>query len=89
LENYAVRFSDYEGGATIDTYLAHRAAKRDMELIVFHALVPSYDLSQDDMKSIPSPSTRTIRRGTTSSCASTTCSTSAWTYTTWESAPPR
>jgi len=45
LARYAVRFSDYEGGSTIGTYLAHRAEKRDVEVVVFYAMVPSYQFS--------------------------------------------
>lgn len=46
LSKYAVRFSDYEGGATIGTYLVDRAEKRGMEFFVFYAFVPAYDFSQ-------------------------------------------
>lgn len=46
LQEYAVRFSDYEGGATIGSYLLDHAEKRGMELFVFYAFVPAYDFSQ-------------------------------------------
>jgi len=46
LTKYAVRYSDYEGGATIGTYLAHKAEARTIELLVFYAFVPAYDFSQ-------------------------------------------
>jgi proteasome assembly chaperone (PAC2) family protein len=46
LEKYAVRFSDYEGGVTIGTYLAHRAEPRNIEVVVFYGFVPAYDFSQ-------------------------------------------
>jgi predicted ATP-grasp superfamily ATP-dependent carboligase len=46
LSKYAVRFSNYEGGTTIGTYLVDRAERRDMELFVFYAFVPAYDFSQ-------------------------------------------
>lgn len=46
LNRYAVRFSNYEGGATIGTYLAHRAEYRDIELVAFNGFVPAYDFSQ-------------------------------------------
>ena len=46
LDAYAVRFSNYEGGTTISAYLADQAGNRDLEFLVFHALVPLYDLSQ-------------------------------------------
>jgi len=43
---YAVKFSNYEGGATIGTYLAHKAEERGIELVCFYAYVPAYDFSQ-------------------------------------------
>jgi len=46
LENYAVRFSNYEGGSTIGTYLAHLAEFRELELVVFYAFSPAYEFSQ-------------------------------------------
>lgn len=46
LEAYAVRFSNYEGGATIGSYLVDRAERRGIEFLVFYAFVPAYDLSQ-------------------------------------------
>jgi proteasome assembly chaperone (PAC2) family protein len=46
LEGYAVRLSNYEGGATIGVYLADRAEDRDIELVAFYAMVPAYDFSQ-------------------------------------------
>jgi hypothetical protein len=45
LERYAVRFSNYEGGATISMYLADRAERRGIEFFRFCALVPSYDFA--------------------------------------------
>jgi proteasome assembly chaperone (PAC2) family protein len=42
LAQYAVRFSNYEGGATISMYLADRAEPRGVEFFRFCALVPSY-----------------------------------------------
>jgi proteasome assembly chaperone (PAC2) family protein len=45
LSQYAVRFSNYEGGATISTYLAHKAEPRGVEFFTFYAFVPSYDFS--------------------------------------------
>jgi predicted ATP-grasp superfamily ATP-dependent carboligase len=49
LADYAVKFSNYEGGATIGTYLVDRAEKREVELVVFYALVPAYDFSQPSL----------------------------------------
>jgi len=46
LDKYAVRFSSYEGGATISMYLAHRAEMRGIEFLRFCAFVPSYDFSK-------------------------------------------
>lgn len=46
LLKYAVKFSNYEGGATISMYLAHRAEARGIEFFRFCAFVPSYDFSQ-------------------------------------------
>ena len=46
LANYAVNFSDYEGGSTIGTYLLDQAEDREIELIDFYAFVPAYDFSQ-------------------------------------------
>ncbi len=46
LEQYAVRFSNYNGGATIGSYLVDRAEAHGLEMIVFNAFVPAYDFSQ-------------------------------------------
>lgn len=46
LEEYAVRFSNYNGGATIGSYLVDRAESHDLEAFVFNAFVPAYDFSQ-------------------------------------------
>lgn len=46
LEGYALRPSNYEGGATIGVYLADRAEERGIELVAFYAMVPAYDFSQ-------------------------------------------
>jgi predicted ATP-grasp superfamily ATP-dependent carboligase len=46
LADYAVNFSNYEGGATIGTYLLKEAERRGIEFAVFYAFVPAYDLSQ-------------------------------------------
>jgi proteasome assembly chaperone (PAC2) family protein len=47
MEGYAVRLSNYEGGATIGVYLADRAEERGIELVAFYAMVPAYDFSQE------------------------------------------
>lgn len=46
LTRYAVRFSDYEGGTTIGTYIVDRAERLDIEFFVFYGFVPAYDFSQ-------------------------------------------
>lgn len=46
LDQYAVRFSNYEGGTTIGTYLAHHAEFRGIELIVLNGYAPAYEFSQ-------------------------------------------
>lgn len=43
LEKYAVRFSNYEGGATIGSFLVDRAQRLKYEFMVMNALVPSYE----------------------------------------------
>jgi proteasome assembly chaperone (PAC2) family protein len=45
LAGYSVRFSDYEGGATIGMYIASEAEERGIELFRFCAYVPCYDFS--------------------------------------------
>lgn len=45
LENLAVTLSDYQGGASIGSYLCRRAGERDIEFIAFYAFVPTYDFS--------------------------------------------
>jgi predicted ATP-grasp superfamily ATP-dependent carboligase len=47
LSRYAVKFSDYEGGVTISTFIADRAERRGIEMLAFYAFVPSYDFSQE------------------------------------------
>lgn len=46
LANYAVKFSDYEGGVTISTYLLDKAEQREIEFLSFYAFVPAYDFEQ-------------------------------------------
>jgi proteasome assembly chaperone (PAC2) family protein len=46
LARYAVRFSDYEGGVSIGSYLADQAEKRGIEYFSWYAVVPAYDFSQ-------------------------------------------
>lgn len=46
MEEYAVRFSNYEGGTTIGSFLAYHAGQRNVEYICFHGFVPAYDFGQ-------------------------------------------
>ena len=46
LDTYAVKYSNYEGGSTIGTYLAYCASQRGIELVDLYAFVPAYDFSQ-------------------------------------------
>ncbi|MFH1085201.1 MAG: hypothetical protein V1772_05520 [Chloroflexota bacterium] len=46
LQNYAVRFSNYEGGTTIGAYLAHWAEVREVEFVAMNAFAPAYEFSQ-------------------------------------------
>jgi proteasome assembly chaperone (PAC2) family protein len=45
LANLGVTFSDYSGGASIDSVLAKRAGEQGMEFVGFYAFVPAYDFS--------------------------------------------
>lgn len=45
LDNYAVKFSNYEGGATIGSYFVERAKQLDLECLVFNAFVPAYEFT--------------------------------------------
>jgi predicted ATP-grasp superfamily ATP-dependent carboligase len=53
LDKYAVRFSSYEGGATISMYLADQAERRGIEFFRFCAFVPSYDFSSTEVSVQP------------------------------------
>ncbi|MEM7112098.1 MAG: PAC2 family protein [Chloroflexota bacterium] len=46
LDRYAVRYSNYEGGATIGSYLLDAAEKREVEFMVMYAFVPAYDFAE-------------------------------------------
>jgi predicted ATP-grasp superfamily ATP-dependent carboligase len=45
LTEYAVRFSSYEGGASLGSYLADRAEHASVEYFTFYSFVPAYDFS--------------------------------------------
>ena len=49
LSKYALRFSNYEGGATISMYMADQAERRGIEFFRFCTFVPSYDFSQSSI----------------------------------------
>lgn len=46
LADYALSFSNYEGGSSIGSYLVHRAEAETMPFLVFYGFVPAYDFSQ-------------------------------------------
>jgi hypothetical protein len=46
LGRYAVRFSNYEGGTTIGTYIVDAAERLKQEFFVFYAFVPAYNFSE-------------------------------------------
>lgn len=50
LEQYAVRFSGYQGGASIGTYLCKKAEQAQMEYVGFYAFVPTYDFSSSSQQ---------------------------------------
>jgi proteasome assembly chaperone (PAC2) family protein len=45
LDNLAVTFSDYHGGASIGSVLCKRSGEQGMEYVGLYALVPAYDFS--------------------------------------------
>jgi len=47
LADYAIKFSDYEGGATIGAFLVDRAEARGIECVDFYVFVPTYDFSKN------------------------------------------
>jgi predicted ATP-grasp superfamily ATP-dependent carboligase len=46
LDKYALKYSNYQGGATMSMYLADKAEAREIEFFRFCTFVPSYDFSQ-------------------------------------------
>lgn len=46
LAEYAVNFSDYEGGSSIGSYFVHLAEREALPLLIFYGFVPAYDFSQ-------------------------------------------
>lgn len=45
LDRLAVTFSDYQGGASIDSLIGRRAGEREMSYLGLYAFVPAYDFS--------------------------------------------
>jgi proteasome assembly chaperone (PAC2) family protein len=45
MAEYAVRFSDYEGGASLGSYLADQAERMGVEYFTYYGFVPAYDFS--------------------------------------------
>lgn len=46
LDQYALRFSNYEGGTTIGSYMIHLAEFENIEMLGLYALVPAYDFAE-------------------------------------------
>ncbi len=49
LEDLAVQFSNYEGGATIGAYMVDHAEEVGLEMVDFYAFVPAYNFSQSSV----------------------------------------
>ena len=49
LEGYAMRFSNYEGGSSIGSYLVKLAEAAQIEFQVFYGMVPAYDFGQSPL----------------------------------------
>ena len=45
LKEISITFSDYHGGASIESYICKRAGEQGLEFISFYAFVPAYDFS--------------------------------------------
>ncbi len=61
LEGYSVRFSDYEGGATIASYLLDRAERKNVEFLALYSFVPAYDFAPPDFSEPDTGSIQGIR----------------------------
>jgi predicted ATP-grasp superfamily ATP-dependent carboligase len=61
LEGYSVRFSDYEGGATIASYLLDRAERENLEFLALYSFVPAYDFAPPDFSDPETASVQGIR----------------------------
>lgn len=49
LEDYAVSFSDYEGGSSIGSYLVSKAEAEQIPYSVFYAFAPAYDFAESEL----------------------------------------
>jgi proteasome assembly chaperone (PAC2) family protein len=49
LDDYAVDFSDYSGGASIGSLLVSKAEAQDVPYFIFYAFAPAYDFSESEM----------------------------------------
>jgi proteasome assembly chaperone (PAC2) family protein len=49
LEDYAVDFSNYEGGSSIGSYMVSRAEAESIPYFIFYAFAPAYDFSESEM----------------------------------------
>jgi proteasome assembly chaperone (PAC2) family protein len=45
LDQLSVTLSEYHGGASIGSYMCRRASERNMEMVGFYGMVPTYDFS--------------------------------------------
>ncbi len=48
LQEYALDFSNYAGGSSIDSYLVTKAGDRGIPYLTFYAFAPAYDFPSDD-----------------------------------------
>ena len=46
IDQLAVNLSDYQGGASIGSYICRRASEKEVEFVGFYAFVPMYDFSK-------------------------------------------
>lgn len=49
LEDYAVDFSNYEGGSSIGSYLVSKAEPASIPYFIFYAFAPAYDFAEGEM----------------------------------------
>jgi len=51
LDEYALNFSNYEGGSSIGSFLVSAAEAEDIPFIVLYGFVPAYDFAQSQLQS--------------------------------------